>query len=32
MGREDFDVLMVLGAGDVDNYMDELAAIIDSKN
>ena len=32
VGREDFDVLMVLGAGDVDNYMDELAAIIDSKN
>ena len=32
VGCEDFDVLMVLGAGDVDNYMDELAAIIERKN
>ena len=29
--QEDFDVLMVLGAGDVDNYVDELAAIIRRK-
>ena len=28
---EDFDVLVVLGAGDADNYMDQLKAIIEAK-
>ncbi len=28
---EDFDVLAVLGAGDADNYMDQLKAIIEAK-
>lgn len=28
---EDFDVLVVLGAGDVDNYMDKLKEILESK-
>ncbi len=29
--EEDFDVLIVLGAGDVDNYMDELKALLEAK-
>ena len=28
---KDFDVLIILGAGDLDNYMAELAEIIKSK-
>ena len=28
---EDFDVLAVRGAGDADNYMDQLKAIIEAK-
>ena len=27
----DFDVLIILGAGDLDNYTDEIASIINSK-
>ena len=27
----DFDVLVILGAGDLDNYVPEIAKIIDSK-
>lgn len=27
----DFDVLIILGAGDLDNYTDEIAHIIDNK-
>ena len=29
--KRDFDVLIILGAGDLDNYMEELAEIIKSK-
>ena len=29
--NRDFDVLIILGAGDLDNYMEELAEIIKSK-
>ncbi len=29
--EEDFDVLIVLGAGDVDNYMDELKTLLEAK-
>ena len=29
--QEDFDVLMVLGAGDVVDYMPQLKAILESK-
>ena len=28
----DFDVLVVLGAGNLDNYVPQIAKIIDSKN
>ena len=29
--QRDFDVLIILGAGDLDNYMPEIAAIIENK-
>ena len=29
--NRDFDVLVVLGAGDLDNYVPEIAKIIESK-
>jgi UDP-N-acetylmuramate--alanine ligase len=29
--KRDFDVLIILGAGDLDNYMTELAEIIKNK-
>ena len=29
--NRDFDVLIILGAGDLDNYMTELAEIIKNK-
>ena len=29
--NRDFDVLIILGAGDLDNYMEELAEIIKKK-
>ena len=29
--NRDFDVLLVLGAGDLDNYVDQMAAIIKEK-
>lgn len=29
--RRDFDVLVVLGAGDLDNYVPEITKILESK-
>ena len=31
VSQRDFDVLVVLGAGDLDNYVPQIAKIIESK-